>query len=125
MCDKHLLLKHAQVQEVEDAEREHDGEVFLLPGERGHSRDTGWDDLEEEMVEEQDGNLEQYTEDGSGRGSGVEEVHREARHVTPRGKGRGSEAVMEGAVEADLNAALSDGDESDSGDECAFGLNRM
>ena len=125
MCDKHLLLKQAQVQEVEDAEREHDGEVFLLPGERGHSRDTGWDDLDEEMVEEQDGNLLQHTEDGSGRGSDVEEVHREARHVTPRGKGRGSEAVMEGAVEADLNAALSDGDESDSGDECAFGLNRM
>ena len=110
---------------MEDAEREHDGEVFLLPGERGHSRDTGWDDLEEEMVEEQDGNLEQCTEDGSGRGSDVEEVRREARHVTPRSKGRGPEAVMEGAVEADLDEALSDGDESDSDNECAFGLNRM
>ena len=34
MCDKHLLLKQAQVQEVEDAEREHDSEIFVLPGER-------------------------------------------------------------------------------------------
>ena len=109
---------------MEDAEREHDGKGLVLPGERGHNLDTGWDDLEEEMVEEQDGNQEQGTDRGSDQGSEEEAEYRGAM-VTPRSKGRGPEAVMEGAVEADLNAALSDGDESDSGDECAFGLNRM
>ena len=109
---------------MEDAEREHDGEVFVLPGERGHNRDTGWDNLEEEMVEEQDGNQEQGTVRGMDQGSedGVE--HRGAM-VTPRSKGRGPEAAMEAAVEADLDEALSEGDGSNSENPCSFGLMGM
>ena len=110
---------------MEDAEREHGGEVFVLPRERGHSRDTGWDDLEEEMVEEQDGNQEQCTEEGSGQGSDVEEVYREANFVTPRSKGRGTEATMEAMLVADMDEALRGGEEIDSDNECSFGLMRQ
>jgi hypothetical protein len=36
---------------VEEDKREHDGEVFVLPGERGHKGSTGWANVEEGLDE--------------------------------------------------------------------------
>ena len=79
------------------------------------------------MVEEQGGNKEQGGNQeqgtGGGRDQGSEEgvEHRRAM-VTPRGKGRGPEAAMEVVAKAEVDEALREGDESNSKNECSFGL---
>ena len=77
-----LVFEQAPVQEDEDDKREHDGEVIVLPGESGHSGNSGWEDLEEEIVGEGDEERERSTEEGNCRNSDTGDK----LMVTPRNK---------------------------------------
>ena len=70
------------MQEDDNDKREHDGEVIVLPGESGHSGNSGWDDLEEEIMGEGDKERERSTEEGNSRNYYTGDKHM----VTPRNK---------------------------------------
>ena len=114
----YLDFGKTQVKEVREVDREHDGEEIVFPGENGYRDDSGWEnlgeDIEEEDSERQGGGAEVHGPDGSGQG--------DERHggnvVTPRNK----RARLE--IEGEINEQLeeSDNESEDSDSESGVGV---
>ena len=112
-----VYLHLANMQVEKEVNREHDGEDIVLPGESGYSGNSGWENLEEDIEEEESdrqvgGGAEVHGRDSSGEGN---EYHG-GNVVTPRHK----RARLE--LEKDMEAALEDdgGDEDDHDEGFGF-----
>ena len=102
-------------------DREHDGEDIVLPGESGYSGNSGWENLEEDIEEEESdrqvgGGTEVHGRYSSGEG---DEYHGE-NVVTPSNK----RARLD--LEKELEDALEEDDEDDGDDSVKenFGFNQ-
>ena len=113
MCGNVLSLYTAQVQELEDDEREHDGEYIVLLGERGHSGDSGWEYLEEDIDEEGSEEREGSPGDTGRRSANEGYENCGGPVVTPRNK----RTRIEEEVARELEATDDYDDDDDSGKE--------
>ena len=105
ICCGVLEFGKMQVEEAKVVDREHDGDEIVLPGESGYSGDSGWDNLEGD-VEEEDGGTEVCERDSSGEGN----EQQGGNVVTPRNK----KARVE--LENELLAAYGASDEESEDD---------
>ena len=115
MCCGVFAFGKMQVEEPEVVDREHDGDKIVLPGESGYSSDSGWDNLEED-VEEEDGDAEVGDRDSSGGG----DEHQGRNVVTPRSKKARLE--LEKEVDAELRANGDYHEDSDHEESEDFGF---